>query len=287
MPVADPISPLGIIAGSKALPLMLARQARASGVAKIVAIAFEGETDPGIKEVVDEVVWLRVGQLDKLIKGFTDRGVTRCVMAGQIAPNSLFDLRPDLRAMGMLLRLKEKNAHTIFAAIGEELGKDGVELVEATPWLVPLMPKTGFHIGPKLSDDERSDIAFGLRIAKEISRLEIGQIVVVKNGTVLAVEGFEGTDACLARGGKLAGKNGGAVAVKVAKEGHDMRFDIPCIGARTVQTCADSGVSILALEPEKTLVLEEEIVRELCRKHGIAIVTTVALPLEAVQPRQK
>ncbi len=277
MSSAATTSPLGIIAGSKALPLMLARQARALGVAKIVAVAFEGETDPEIAKVTDEVVWLRVGQLTKLIKAFADRGIARCVMAGQIAPNSLFDLRPDLRAMGMLLRLKEKNAHTIFAAIGEELRKDGINLIEATPWLVSLMPGSGFQIGRELTEGERSDVCFGAGIAKEIARLEIGQIVVVKEGTVLAVEGFEGTDACLARGGKLAGKNGAAVAVKVAKEGHDMRFDIPCIGSKTIQTCIESGVAVLALEPRKTLVLEEEIIRELCRKHRIAIVTTAPL----------
>ncbi len=282
MAEAETNSPLGIIAGSKALPLMLARQARATGVARIVAVAFDGETDPEIVKVADEVVWLRVGQLTKLINAFTERGIARCVMAGQIAPNSLFDLRPDLRAMGMLLRLKEKNAHSIFAAIGEELQKDGVELIEATPWIVPFMPKCGFQIGRELAEGERADVSFGARVAKEVARLEIGQIVVVKEGTVLAVEGFEGTDACLARGGKLAGKNGGAVAIKVAKEGHDMRFDIPCIGSKTIQTCAENGVTVLALEPGKTLVLEVEIVRELCRKHRIAIVTTE--PLEPSQP---
>ena len=282
MAKADTSSPLGIIAGSKALPLMLARQARATGVARIVAVAFDGETDPEIAKVADDVVWLRVGQLTKLINAFTERGIARCVMAGQIAPNSLFDLRPDLRAMGMLLRLREKNAHTIFAAIGEELRKDGVELIEATPWIIPLMPNGGFQIGRELAEGERADVSFGARIAKEVARLEIGQIVVVKEGTVLAVEGFEGTDACLARGGKLAGKNGGAVAIKVAKEGHDMRFDIPCIGSKTIQTCAENGVTVLAFEPKKTLVLEVEIVRELCRKHRIAIVTTE--PLEPCQP---
>ncbi len=278
MPPDDPTPALGSIAGSKALPLMLARQARAAGVPKIVAAAFEGETDPGIAGLVDDVVWLRVGQLNKLIDVFTSRGIARCVMAGQIAPKNLFDLRPDLRAMGLLLRLKEKNAHTIFAAIGDELRKDGVELVSATPWLTPLMPREGFLLGRELSDEERADIAFAFRIAKETARLEIGQIVVVKNGSVLAVEGFEGTDACLARGGQLSGKDGGAIAVKVAKEGHDMRFDIPCIGAKTIQTCADNGVSVLALEPGRTLVLDEEAIRELCRKHRLAVVTTTAQP---------
>jgi hypothetical protein len=208
-----------------------------------------------------------------MISAFTNRGVRHCVMAGQIAPKNLFDLRPDLRAMGMLLRLKEKNAHTIFGAIAEELKKDGVELIEATPWLAPLMPGAGFHLGPKLSSEQRADAEFGLRIAKEISRLEIGQTVVVKNGTVLAVEGFEGTDKCLARGGELAGKDGGAVAVKVARTGHDMRFDIPCIGPQTLETCAASGVAVLALEAGKTLVLEQEACAQLAARRKIALAT--------------
>ena len=227
---------IGLIAGSRSLPLDFARLARAAGVKRIVAVAAEGETDPALASLVDEIVWLNVGQVGKMISSFTSRGIRQCVMAGQLEPKNLFDLRPDLRAMGMLMRLKEKNAHTLFGAVADELKKDGVELIEATPWLAPLMPQTGFALGPNLTGDQRADVDFGFRIAKDISRLEIGQLVVVKNGTVLAVEGFEGTDKCLARGGELAGKNGGAVAVKSAKANHDMRFDIPCIGAKTFET---------------------------------------------------
>ncbi len=266
---------IGLIAGSRTLPLEFARLARAAGVRRIVCTAVEGETDPALAALVDDMVWLNVGQLSKMISTFTSRGVKQCVMAGQIAPKNLFDLRPDLRAMGVLLRLKEKNAHTIFGAIADELKKDGVELVEATPWLAPLMPQTGFELGPKLSAAQKADVAFGFRIAKEVSRLEIGQLAVVKDGTVLAVEGFEGTDKCLARGGELAGKNGGAVAVKVAKLDHDMRFDIPCIGANTFETCAAANISVLALESGKSLLLERETCGELAKKNKISV-TTVA-----------
>jgi len=267
------IDTLGIIAGSRTLPLLFARQARQMGVQHLVAVAFENETSRDLAPLVDEMVWVKVGQLSKLIAAFTERGVSRCVMVGQVAPKNLFDLRPDLRAMALLLRLKEKNAHTIFGAIAAELKRDGVELIEATPWLEPIMAGGGFHLGPKLSSDQQADVVFGCRVAKEISRLEIGQTVVVKRGTVLAVEGFEGTDACLARGGPLAGKSGGAVAVKVAKEKHDMRFDIPCIGPQTLETCAAANISVLALEEGKTLVLEEEKVAELARHHRISLVT--------------
>ncbi|HMP84721.1 MAG TPA: LpxI family protein, partial [Verrucomicrobiota bacterium] len=144
---------------------------------------------------------------------------------------------------------------------------------EATPWLKPLMLGAGFQLGPKLSDEQRADVEFGFRIAKEVSRLEIGQMVVVKNGTVLAVEGFEGTDKCLSRGGELAGKDGGAVAVKVAKQGHDMRFDIPCIGAKTLETCAAAGVAVLAIESGKTLLLEQEQCAEIAARRKISLMT--------------
>lgn len=264
---------IGLIAGSRSLPLEFARLARAAGVKRIVAAAAEGETDPALASLVDDIVWLNVGQLGKMISTFTSRGVKQCVMAGQVAPKNLFDLRPDFRAMGVLMRLKEKNAHTIFGAIADELKKDGVELIDASPWLAPLMPQTGFELGPKLSAEQQADVAFGFRMAKEVSRLEIGQLVVVKNGTVLAVEGFEGTDKCLARGGELAGKKGGAVAVKVAKLNHDMRFDIPCIGAKTFETCAAANIAVLALESGKSLLLEREACEDLARKNKISITT--------------
>ena len=264
---------LGLIAGNRSLPLEFARQARAAGVKKLVAVAFENETDPALAKLVDEIVWLRVGQLSKMISAFTDCGVKQCVMAGQIAPKNLFDLRPDLRAMSLLFKIKEKNAHTIFGAIADELKKDGVELIEATPWLTPLMPGKGFHLGPKLSAEQKADVEFGFRIAKEVTRLEIGQTVVVKNGVVLAVEGFEGTDKCLTRGGELAGRDGCAVAVKVAREKHDMRFDIPCLGAKTLEVCAAARISVLAVEAGKTLLLEREACERLANKDKISLTT--------------
>ena len=264
---------IGIIAGNRSLPLEFARLARAAGVKRIVAVAAEGETDPALAGLVDEIAWIKVGQLGKMIAQFTSRGIRQCVMLGQIAPKNLFDLRPDLRAMGVLLRLKEKNAHTVFGAIAEELKKDGVDLIEATPWLAPLMPGAGFHLGPALTQNQREDIAFGHHIVREIARLEIGQLVVVKNGTVLAVEAFEGTDVCLARGGQLAGKEGGAVAVKVAKINHDMRFDVPCLGAQTLQTCASAGIRVLAIEPGKSLLLDRDECARLASKMNLTLTT--------------
>lgn len=264
---------LGIIAGNRSLPLILAKQARADGVRKLVAVAFEGETDPELGLLVDEIIWLRVGQLTKMISAFTSRGVTKCVMVGQIAPKNIFDLRPDLKAMSILLKLKQKNAHTIFGAIADELGKEGVELIQAIPWLRKSMPAEGFSLGPKLTDEQKEDVRYGYKIAKESSRLEIGQIAVVKKGVVLAVEAFEGTDKCLVRGGELAGGDGGAVAVKVAKENHDLRFDIPCVGPKTLETCAAAKIAVLAMESGKTLLLEQDVCEQLAKKHKITLTT--------------
>jgi DUF1009 family protein len=188
-----------------------------------------------------------------------------------VHPKNLFDLRPDLRAMAVLWRLKERNARSIFGAIADELQKDGIELLDGRPWLGSAMPGSGYRVGPKLSAAQQQDIEFGFRMAKEVSRLDIGQLVVVKKGTVLAVEAFEGTDVCLKRGGELAGKEGGAIAVKVASEDHDFRFDIPCIGTQTIEVCAGTGFAALAFEPGKTLLLDREQLERYAIAHRLTV----------------
>ena len=270
---ATALESLGIIAGNRTLPLTLATEARRQGVKRLVAVAFEGETDPALAELVDDIVWVKVGQLSKMIEAFTSRDIKQCVMVGQIAPKNLFDVRPDFRGLMVLMRLPVKNAHTVFGAIADELKKDGVDLIEATPWLQPVMPGKGFVLGSKPTAAQQADLEFGYRLAKEVTRLEIGQTVVVKDGTILAVEGLEGTDRCLARGGELAGKEGGAVAVKVAREKHDFRFDIPCLGPKTLETCAAAGVAVLGFEAGRSLLLEQEACETLARKHKIALTT--------------
>lgn len=271
--MADHIDTLGIIAGDLALPLVLAQQARALGVRRLVAVGFEGLSNRDLEPLVDKMIWLRLGQTSKMIRAFVENGVKHCVMVGKIAPKSFLDARPDLRTIAVVFKLKERNAHTLFGALADELQKDGVKLIEPIPWLQPMMPGPGFHLGAKLSDKQREDVAFGFRIAKEVSRLEIGQSVVVKIGAVLAVEGFEGTDKCLLRGGELSGQDGGAVAVKVAKEKHDMRWDIPCVGAQTLETCVTARLSVLAIEAGKTLLLDPERVEALAKKHKIAVIS--------------
>lgn len=262
---------LGIIAGSRSLPLELARLARKAGVSRIVAVAFEGETDPALATLVDDLVWIRVGQLGRLIDAFRKRGVSQCAMAGQVHPKNLFEVRPDLRGIAVLWKLKERNARTIFAAVADELGKDGIELIDARGWLQPLMPGAGWIAGPRPSPDLREDLDYGYQIAKEVSRLDIGQTVVVKNGTVLAVEGFEGTDECLKRGGGLAGRLGRAAAVKVASERHDFRFDIPCLGPGTLQACFDAKIVALGFEAGRTLLLERAEVEALAARQRFTL----------------
>jgi len=265
------VDTLGIIAGNRGLPLLVAEQARAQGVERLVAVAIEGETDKRITELADEVTWVKVGQLGKLVRAFQDTGVRQCVMAGQVAPRNLFDLRPDLRAAKLLWNLKQKNAHSIFSAIADELAAEGIELVEATPWLQPAMPGTDYQAGPIPNDNQLEDIRHAHAIAVEVARLDIGQVVVVKDGAVLAVEGWEGTDACLTRGGELAGVKGGAVAVKVAKPSHDFRFDIPCLGEKTLETCAASRIAVLAFEAGRTLLLDREAVEEAATRHKVTV----------------
>lgn len=255
------------------MPLEMVQLLRSAGVRKLVVVAFEGETDPALEVMVDELVWLRVGQLSKMIRYFKSHGVGQCIMAGRIAPKNLFDIKPDLRAASLLFRLKEKNAHTIFGGIGDELKKDGIDLIEAVPWIQDIMPGEGFLMGSPLKAKQLDDVAYGFKLAKEVSRLDIGQSVVVKNGTVLAVEGFEGTDDCLSRGGQLAGKKGEAIGVKVAKLDHDMRFDIPCIGLQTIENCIQHKFRALAFEPGKIILLEQESIEQRVQKESFALLS--------------
>ena len=192
-------------------------------------------------------------------------------MAGQIAPKNLFDLRPDFKALLLLGRLRERNAESLFGAVADELARAGVELLPATTYLEHLLTPAGHIAGPALGKRARLDVAFALRIAKEVSALDIGQSVVVKNGTVLAVEAFEGTDAALRRGGALAGPKGGAVLAKVSKPNQDLRFDVPVIGPRTLETAAEARVGVIVVEAGKTLLLEKETLIALAARHRIAV----------------
>jgi len=264
-----PPSTIGMIAGNGIYPATFARAARGAGVHKLAAAAFRGETEPTLEELVDEWEWLRVGQLGKMIKFFRAHGVTDAVMVGQIAPKNLFDLRPDLRTLKLLGRVRERNAESLFAAIAEELESEGITLLPATTYLDDLLPQAGPVCGPELGERQAHDAAFGFRIAKEVSRLDIGQTVVVKKGTVLAVEAFEGTNEAMRRGGALG--KGEAMMVKVSKPDQDFRFDVPVVGPSTIETAAEAGVNAIVVEAGATLLLGKEEVVRLCERHGISI----------------
>jgi DUF1009 family protein len=261
---------LGIIAGNGVYPRLLAEAARRAGVKRIVAAAFTDETDERLADQVDEIHWMRVGQLAKLIASFRNAGIADAIMAGQIAPKNLFDLRPDWKTLLLLARLKRRNAESIFAAIADELAKAGITLLPATAFLDDCLAPAGLIAGRKLSRREEEDVAFGFEIAKEVSRLDIGQTVIVKNGTVLAVEGFEGTNDTIKRGGALGGKN--AIMVKVAKPNQDMRFDVPVVGVATIAVATEAQLRVIAIEAGRTLLLEKEALVESAARSNISIV---------------
>jgi DUF1009 family protein len=262
---------IGIIAGNGVYPetFIAAARQQAPGIRLVVA-AFDNETKPELSGLVDASAWLRVGQLGKLIKFFRNEGATEAVMVGQIAPRNLFDLRPDLRTLMLLARLKERNAETLFGGIAEELAKDGISLLPATTFLEDHLPGAGHVCGPAFTKRQLGDAAFGFRIAKATSALDIGQTVLVRHGTVLAVEAFEGTNACIRRGGEL-GRGKDVLLVKVSKPNQDFRFDVPVIGQQTLETCAAAGVTGIAIEAGKTLMLEPTAIVRLCELHNIGI----------------
>ncbi len=264
------MSALGIIAGNRKFPQIFAKEARRTGSHKLIAVAFEGETEKEIERYVDCVEWVKLGHLGKLIDAFKKHEVRDVVMVGQIAPRNLFaSLRLDLRMTMLLARLKRRNAETIFGAVGEELARDGLNLVPHAAFLERLIPKPGLLTQKKPTSGEREDFAFGFQLAKKMAALDIGQTVVVKRGTVLAVEAFEGTDRALLRGGELG--QGDSVAVKVTKPGQDMRFDIPCIGPQTIETLKKSGITAMGIEAGRTLLLEMEELLESANDARIAI----------------
>lgn len=274
-PVEMPES-LGVIAGRGSYPGQMVRSAHAQGVQRVVAFAFKGETERAIQKCADEVVWLHLGQMDALLGAVRASGVKNIVMAGQITPTRLFNLRPDARALVLLRQLKARNAHTIFGTIADELKTLGVELLPAYCFMESEMPTPGTLGRRAPTDREWADIRLGAQVAKVTSGLDIGQTVAVKEGTILAVEGYEGTDETIRRAGRLGGA--GAVVIKVAKVGHDMRFDIPIIGARTFKMLKKARASCLAVEAKRTILLGRETLVAEADRLGIAFVAFEALP---------
>ncbi|MEE9201195.1 MAG: UDP-2,3-diacylglucosamine diphosphatase LpxI [Candidatus Brocadiales bacterium] len=267
---------IGLIAGSGRFPILFAQGAKANNV-RVVAVGIEGETSPEIKDYVESLHWIKLAQLGKLIKCLKGEGVTRAVMAGGLTKSKMYSrfpflkYRPDWRGISLFYRqVKDRNDHTLLSAVADELAKDGIVLESSVLFVPQLLAEEGCLSIREPSESENKDIEYGWKIAKKVARLGIGQSIVVKDQVVIAVEGIEGTDETLRRGGELG--RGKVVAIKVSKEDLDMRFDIPAIGPETVKTLKDAGVSCLAIEAGRTLVLDKEEVRQAADRAGVCIV---------------
>ncbi|HDZ77075.1 MAG TPA: LpxI family protein [Candidatus Omnitrophica bacterium] len=264
---------IGLIAGSGRFPILFATQAKKRGV-DVVAIAVRGDTSPKLKGRVDKFFWLKISQFNKISAIFKKEGISQAVMAGQINPRRLFskssNFGPELESL--LKNIKDKKADTIFGAIADKLKSEGVELISSLSFLSDYLPGKGVLTKKKPSEEEEKDIVFGLDMAKKIAGLDIGQTIVVKERAVLAVEALEGTNITIRRGG-IIGREG-AIVIKVSKPQQDIRFDVPVVGITTIKNLIKAGISCLAIEAGKTLLLDREKCIKLADKKGI-IITTV------------
>ncbi len=266
----DPSRPVALIAGQGLYPILVARAVRQAGV-PIKLIAFEEETRPDLYESFAETDrrQIKVGQLGKMLRAISDFGAGYAIMAGQITPRRLFKgLHPDLKATRILLSLKRRNAETIFGAIAHEIAELSVLLLDARSFLDEQLALPGCMTGRSfpIEDDY---VHHGIQIARECARLDIGQGCVVRKGTVLAVEAFEGTDEMLRRAGSF--KTDGALFVKTVKAAQDYRFDVPCFGQRTLEIMREAGLTAAALESGRVLVLDRPAVLAQARSWGISL----------------
>lgn len=266
----DARRPVALIAGQGLYPMLVARAIRQAGV-PIRLIAFEEETSPELVAAFteDERRILKVGQLGKMLSSLGDFGAGYAIMAGQITPRRLFKgLHPDLKAAKILFSLKRRNAETIFGAIAQEITTLGVTLLDARSFLDDQLATVGILTGRRFPI-EQEYLDHGIHIARECARLDIGQGCVVRKGTVLAVEAFDGTDEMLRRAGAF--KTDGALFVKTVKPRQDWRFDVPCFGQRTLETMKTAQLSAVALEAGKVLILDQSAVLAQARAWGISI----------------
>ena len=262
---------IGLIAGGGQFPLLVAEAARRRGFS-VLAVAHLGETDPSLSEKVDEVIWIRLGQLGQLIKALKKKNVKKSLMAGTITKRRMFeDIRPDLKGLAVISKLALFHDDGILRAVADELAREGIEIVSSTQYLPELVAPQGCLTKRKPNKSEREDIDFGFHAAKELGRLDIGQCVVVRKKTILAVEAIEGTDAAIRRGGDLARE--GAVVVKVSKPNQDLRFDVPAVGLGTVKVMAEVKAAVLAVESGKTLLFDKDQMMTYADQSHIAIVS--------------
>ncbi|MGD0263921.1 MAG: UDP-2,3-diacylglucosamine diphosphatase LpxI [Candidatus Methylomirabilota bacterium] len=247
---------LGILAGSGQLPLVAAAEARRQGL-RVVAVALREEADPSLAERVDAIHWVHVGQLGAVVRAFREERVTDVLLLGKVEITRLFSgARPDLMGARLLLKVRDLRGDTLLEAIVDALAAEGIRVVETPPFLGPLLLRAGRLTRRAPTAREQGDIDLGRQIAREIAALRIGQTVVVKHGTVLAVESVEGTDEAIRRGGALG--RGGVVVVKVSRIDQDLRFDLPTIGPGTLSALRDASATALALDAGRTLLLDRD-----------------------------
>jgi UDP-2,3-diacylglucosamine hydrolase len=253
-------SKIGIIAGGGQFPLLFARAAKEEG-REVVVVAHEGESRPDLATAADRLYWIKLGQLGKIISYFKKEKVSEAVFLGTITKTNIFrDIRPDWRGLSLWRKIDIRHDDSILRAIADELEKEGILVRESTLYLGKLLFPKGVLTRKAASASQLEDVRFGWRIARAVGGLDIGQCVVVRDRTVLAVEAIEGTDAAIRRGGSLAGEQ--AVVVKVKKPNQDYRFDLPAIGLQTIATMEESKASLLAVESGQALLFDgEEVVR--------------------------
>ena len=263
---------LGLIAGNGKFPLMVLEGARQSG-AQVAVAAIREETDPQIEQLADVVTWIGIGQLGRMIRFFKDEGVEKAIMAGQVKHVQIFSRAvPDARMLKVLLKLPRRNTDSLIGAIASELQSEGIELIDSTYFLQDYLPKTGSLTRRQPDSREREDIEYGLEIAREIARLDLGQTIVVRAKACVAIEAMEGTDETIRRAGTLA--PGRLTVVKIAKPDQDMRFDVPVVGVPTIEAMLSAGATCLCITAGKTLMFERNEMIRLANEKKIAIVAT-------------
>lgn len=264
---------IGLIAGYGHFPLELAASLHKAGF-EIHTVAAREEANPDIEQITATTCWLHVGQIGGMIKAFKRAGVEQVVMAGKVRKLHLFrNFRPDLTAMKGLLRLKDRRDDSILNTIAELLAEGGLTIIDQTLYAGEMLAGTGHLAGPKTKKRDK-DISFGFQQAKGIAALDIGQTLIVQNQAVLAVEAIEGTDEAIKRGGQLG--NGKAAVIKVAKPNQDLRFDVPAVGPDTLEIMHASGCNLLAVEANKTLIIERQRFLTLADQYNISVYATTS-----------
>lgn len=261
---------IGLIAGGGQFPIIFSKAAKSKGF-DVFAVAYYKETDPVLAEYVDDIRWMYLGQVKRLLKYFKENSVNEAVMMGAVKKIRMFsNFRPDSKAITVLAGIKHTHDDELLSAFSRLLEEEGIKVRAATFLLPSLLAQEGCWTKKKPSKSEWSDINLGWHLAKEVGRMDIGQCVVIGGGSVLAVEAIDGTDATIKRGGVLG--KGNAVVVKVCKPNQDQRFDIPAIGVQTITTMHNYGVSVLAIEAGKAVVFDKDEMICNADKYGISIV---------------